>query len=161
MRRTVILTIHVTATVGWLGAVAAFLALALAGLVTRDPSSARGIYLAMEASGWFVIVPFSLASLATGLLQSLTTEWGLLRHYWIIATWIINIVAAGVLLLFMRGLDLAAVATPRPAVHAAAALALLLAATALSIFKPGGLTAGGLRRQARRLALTREASRPA
>ena len=59
---------HVTASVGWLGAVVAFLALAVAGLATGDPQLARGAYLAMDVTAWFVIVPLCFASLATGIV---------------------------------------------------------------------------------------------
>ena len=40
---------HVTSTVGWLGAIAEFLALAIAALTSRDMQLVRGTYLAMEA----------------------------------------------------------------------------------------------------------------
>src|SRR4051794_30986768 len=69
--RKLALTVHVTASVGWLGAVAASLALAVAGLTSQDAHTVRAAYLAMEWTGWFVLVPFSLASLLTGLVQSL------------------------------------------------------------------------------------------
>ena len=72
---------HVTFSVGWLGSVAGYLALAMTGLTSRDDSPARCAYLSMELIGWTVIVPFSLAALLSGLVQSLGTDWGLLRHY--------------------------------------------------------------------------------
>lgn len=78
------LTAPVTASVGWLGAVAGFLALAIAGLTSQDPQRVRAAYLAMDMIGWFVIVPLSLASLVTGVIQSLGTTWGLFRHYWVL-----------------------------------------------------------------------------
>src|SRR5919106_4309064 len=87
------LTAHVASSVGWLGAVVGFLALAVAGLMSQDELMVRGTYLAMELTGWFVIVPFSLAALATGLVQSLGTDWGLFRHYWILAKLLITILA--------------------------------------------------------------------
>jgi hypothetical protein len=62
------LTAHVTASVGWLGAVVAFLALSLAGLTSQNPQTVRGAYLVMELTGWVVLVPLSLASLLTGLV---------------------------------------------------------------------------------------------
>ena len=65
------LTAHVTSSVGWLGAVAAFLALAVAGLTSQNAQMVRAAYLAMELTAWFVIVPLSLASPLTGILQSL------------------------------------------------------------------------------------------
>lgn len=79
------LTTHVSVLVGWLGAVAAYLALAVTGTATRDSSVASGAYRSMEVIGWMIIVPCSLAALLTGLVQSLGTEWGLFRHYWIVA----------------------------------------------------------------------------
>ena len=42
------LTVHVTSSVGWLGAVAVFLALAVAGLTSMDAQMVRAAYLAME-----------------------------------------------------------------------------------------------------------------
>src|SRR5438876_11267704 len=59
------LTAHVTFSVGWFGAVAAFLALAIAGLTAQDPPMVRAAYLAMAFIGWWVIVPCSFAALLT------------------------------------------------------------------------------------------------
>jgi hypothetical protein len=81
--RKLVLTSHVTSAVGWLGAVAAYLALAVVGLTSQDSEMARAAYRSMEVIGWGVIVPCCLAALASGVIQSLGTEWGLLRHYWI------------------------------------------------------------------------------
>src|SRR5215212_10054849 len=93
------LTAHVTSSVGWLGAVAGFLALAIAGLTSQDAQTVRAAYLAMELIGWFVLVPLSLVSLLTGLVQALGTAWGLFRHYWILVKLLINVFAAIILLL--------------------------------------------------------------
>ena len=56
------LTTHVTSSVGWLGSVAAFLAVALVALLNADELKVRGASTTMELIGWFVIVPFSAAS---------------------------------------------------------------------------------------------------
>ena len=96
------LTAHVTSSVGWLGSVGAFLALAVAGLTSQDAQMVRAAYLAMELTGWFVIVPLSFASLLTGLVQSLGTEWGLFRHYWVLTKFLITIIATFLLLLHMQ-----------------------------------------------------------
>src|ERR1043166_4253142 len=61
--RKLMLTAHVTASIGWFGAVAAFLALALAGLFSQDPELMRASYLVMRVITWDVIVPLALASL--------------------------------------------------------------------------------------------------
>ena len=159
--RKLTLTLHVTASVGWLGAVAAFLALAVAGLSSSAPQTVRGAYLAMDVVGWYVIVPFSAASLLTGLVQSLGTVWGLLRHYWVIAKLLITVGATVLLLVHMQPVGHLADAAARAALtggqlqgmriqliaDAAAALAVLLTAAALSVFKPRGVTRYGRRRQ--------------
>ena len=84
------LTAHTTFSVGWLGAVVAYLALAIAGLTHHDAQMIRAAYLSTELIGWFVIVPFSLAALLTGLVQSLGTQWGLFRHYWILVKFLLT-----------------------------------------------------------------------
>jgi hypothetical protein len=38
----------------------------------------------MAPAAWSVLVPLSLGSLLTGLVLSLGTTWGLLRHYWVL-----------------------------------------------------------------------------
>ena len=84
------LTAHITFSVGWLGAVAVFLVLAITSLTSLDAQLVRGLYLAMEVTGWYVIVPLCLASLVTGLVVSLGTAWGLFRHYWVLAKFLIT-----------------------------------------------------------------------
>ncbi|MEV8311939.1 hypothetical protein AB0P36_32630 [Streptomyces flavidovirens] len=159
--RKLTLTLHVTSSVGWLRAVTAFLALAVTGLTSRTPQTVRGAYLAMDVVGWYVIVPFSVASLLSGLVQSLGTVWGLLRHYWVIAKLLITVVATVLLLVHMQPVgqlgDAAARATLADGelegmriqliADAAAALLVLLTAAALSVFKPRGVTRYGRRRQ--------------
>jgi hypothetical protein len=159
--RKLTLTLHVTSSVGWLGAVAAFLALAVAGLTSSAPQTVRGAYLAMDVIGWYVIVPFGVASLVTGLVQSFGTVWGLLRHYWVIAKLLITVVATLLLLVHMQPVGHLADAAARAALaggelqgmriqliaDAAAALLVLLTAAALSVFKPRGVTRYGRRRQ--------------
>jgi hypothetical protein len=148
-----VLTAHVAASVGWLGAVTVSLALAVAGLAADDAETARSAYVALELTGWYVLVPLSLSSLATGLVQSLGTAWGLFRHYWVVFKLLINLLATALLLMYMPTLDaLANAAAPRreasPVLHAAAAVVLLLTATVLGVYKPRGLTPYGRRRRA-------------
>src|SRR5258707_5054712 len=84
---------HIAFSVGWFGAVVPYLALAIASLVSRDAQTVRAAYLSMELIGWYVIVPFSLAALLSGLVQSLGTRWGLLRHWWILAKLVLTVFA--------------------------------------------------------------------
>lgn len=160
--RKFVLTAHITTSVGWIGAVVVFLALAVIGLTSQDAQTVRGAYLVMEPAGWYVLVPLAFASLITGLVQSLATAWGLLRHYWVLFKLLINLAAIIVLLLYMQTLSyLAGIAadttsfaddpsglrSPSPLIHANAALLLLLVAVTLSVFKPRGMTRYGQRRQ--------------
>ena len=59
----------------------------------------RGAYLSMNLIGLYVIVPLSLAALLTGLVQSLGTDWGLFRYYWILAKFLLTIGATILLML--------------------------------------------------------------
>jgi hypothetical protein len=152
------LTAHVVSSVGWLGAIAGFLAVAVVGLTSDDAETVRGAYLVMEPAAWFVLVPLAFASLLTGLIQSLGTAWGLFRHYWVLFKLVINVFATLVLLTYMATFrfmadvaadptaDLTTVRNPSPLLHAAAALVLLLAATILALYKPRGLTPYGRRK---------------
>ena len=96
------LTAHITFSVGWFGAVAGFLALAIAGLTSQDNQIVRSTYLCMELIAWFVIVPSNLGSLITGVVQSLGTRWGLFRHYWVLVKFLLTIAATIILLLHMQ-----------------------------------------------------------
>lgn len=97
--RRLMLTTHVLVSVGWFGAVIAFLAVAVAGLSSADDRTVEGAYLAGAVMTWWVIVPLGLASLGTGLIQSWGTPWGLFKHYWVVAKLLLTVLATGVLLL--------------------------------------------------------------
>jgi hypothetical protein len=158
--RKSVLTAHITFSVGWLGAVAAFLALSVSGLISPDAGIVRGSYLAMKLTAWLVIVPFAFASLITGIVQSLGTKWGLFRHYWVLAKLFLTVLATIVLLLKMKvigyvarvaattALSSADLGRPRMelVVHAAGGLLVLIVITILSVFKPWGLTRYGRRK---------------
>ena len=58
--RKLALTTHITASVGWLGALAVFLAHAIANLISQDPQMVRAACLAMGLTAWFVILPLSV-----------------------------------------------------------------------------------------------------
>src|SRR3712207_3523071 len=82
--RRFMLTAHVTASVGWVGAVGVFLTLAILGLTSQDAQTVRGVSLVMEPAARVVLVPLAFAALLTGIVQSLGPPWGLFRHYWVV-----------------------------------------------------------------------------
>jgi hypothetical protein len=158
--RKLALTAHIVFSVGWLGAIVPYLALAIAGLSSSDTQMARAAYLSMELIGWFVIVPLSLAALLSGIVQALGTPWGMFRHWWVVAKILLTTGATVILLTHMQavsrmariaanitwsGADSRELRVPL-VVHAAGGLLVLLGVTALSVFKPWGLTAYGRRR---------------
>jgi hypothetical protein len=148
-------------SVGWLGAVLAYLAIAITGLTSEDVPVMRAAYLSMELVGWFVIVPCAFAALVSGLVQSLGTDWGLVRHYWVLIKFLLTVGATTILLVHMRvvskmahaameGVVSADLRTMRIqlVVHAAGGLLVLLATSTLSIYKPWGRTRWGRRARA-------------
>jgi hypothetical protein len=155
--RKLVFTTHVTFSVGWLGAVVAYLAVALAGLTSPDLQLVRGTYSVMQLIAWFVIVPLAVAALLSGLVQSLATEWGLFRHYWVIAKLALTTFGTIILLLHAPRVSEMAIRAAEASfttgdyhaqrlslvVHATGGLAILLTTTVLSVFKPWGKTAHG------------------
>lgn len=155
------LAVHLSFSVGWIGAIVAFLPLAVIGLTSQDVRLVRGVYLTMELSVRFAIVPLAFGSLLTGVIQSLGTPWGLFRHYWTVFSLGLTILATIVLLeqstmfrsLATRGADtlvpdaeLLGMRSPRPLIHALGGLVVLLVIHVLNIYKPRGLTPWGRRK---------------
>jgi hypothetical protein len=151
--------------VGWMGAVAAFLALSIAGRTSKSTDVVRGAYLAMDLIGAVVIVPMSLGALITGLIQGLGTRWGLFKYRWVTTKLVLTVLATLLLVLHQftavapaakRVFAVTVGALPDPGfgalgtqlvVDASLAIVLLLVTTTLSIYKPWGLSAYGRRRQ--------------
>jgi hypothetical protein len=64
----------------------------------------------MSIIGWWVIVPACLISTLSGLVQSLGTSWGLVRHYWVLIKLAMTLPSVGLLFLHMEPTDLLATA---------------------------------------------------
>jgi len=163
--RKFVLTLHVISSVGSLGAVAVFLVLGIVGLTSHDAQLVRAAYRTMELIAWFVIIPLVLGSLLSGLIQSLGTSWGLFRYWWILAKLLLTVLVIVVLMLQMNLIsDVAELAakmtisyadfrTVRISLvfpHAGGGLIVLVVATALSVYKPQGLTRYGWRKRHQR-----------
>jgi hypothetical protein len=155
--RKLALTLHVASSVGWLGAVVTFLGIAVFAAATDDAFAARGSFVVLDVVARYVLVPLSMATLVTGIVESLSTPWGVLRHYWVVIKLVITVVATAVLVAYTATLrHLASLATTpesvvvaadaaSPIVHASGALVLLVTALVLSVFKPAGRTVYGRR----------------
>jgi hypothetical protein len=159
--RKIALTAHVVSSIGWFGAVAAFLALALVGMGSTGQELVRAAYLAMKLTAWLVIVPFAALSLGSGVVSSLLTKWGLFRHYWVLLKLVITSGATFLLLVHTQAVDqLADIAAKTVALDAyphgiqikmvvtsGATLVVLMMLTGLAVYKPRGMTPYGQRKQ--------------
>jgi len=158
--RKMVLTAHIVSSVGWLGAVAGFLALAMTGLNGKDAQMVHAAYISMALIARFAIVPLAFASLLSGIIQALGTPWGLFRHYWVSMKLLLTLFATVVLLLktpliAYAARQAAAVASSNGGLHAAGkellvhsagGLLVLVVVTILSVYKPWGLTRYGRRK---------------
>jgi len=147
------LTSHITVSVGWFGAAAVFLVLAITSILSKNVQAVNSAYMAMEISAWFIILPFCIASLVTGIIQALITRWGLLNHYWIIVKLILTLGSTILLILHLKPIAQLAhlandanVAIAKPGLQmqmvadSGAALLVLLTMITISIYKPWGKT---------------------
>ena len=154
------LAVHVTFSVGWIGAVAAYLALDVAAATSQEAQTLQAAYLAMDLTARLVIVPLALATLLTGLIMSLGTKWGLFRHYWTLISLLLTTFATLVLLAETRTISASAGIAADPTtssaelralgstlVHSVGGMAVLLVNMWLNVYKPRGLTPYGRRRQ--------------
>jgi hypothetical protein len=162
--RKLVLTVHVVVSVGWIGIEAGLLALGLTGLYTRDPEVLRVAYVAVGIFGGVFLVPVSMGTLVTGVLLSVGTPWGLVRHYWVVVKFVLTValVAGSILVLNQRLQEAAVRVSEVPlstltsadvgtlrfqiVVAVSVALLLLIAATTLSVYKPWGKTWFGRRK---------------
>lgn len=145
--RNLLLSLHIAASVGVLGADLVLLALGVAGLNGLDPLA---IYPAAAMAAAWLIAPLAFLTLATGLALALLTPWRLFRHWWVTAKLAIVLVLTGAVLFVLvpslaemadavTGPTGATLTTAQrlPLVLApAAATTLLIIALLLAVFKP-------------------------
>jgi hypothetical protein len=148
----IVLTSHLTFSIGWLGALAVFIVLAITGLTSQDILLSRSSLIAMELSAWYVIVPFCLTSLFTGIIQAVGTKWGLFKYHWIVVKLFLTIAMTILLLLHMQPISYLASVAKGPSfsnsqnaeqlidliAKAGAAILVLLAIATISVYKPWG-----------------------
>jgi hypothetical protein len=152
------LATHLAFSVGWIGAVVAYLALGVAAVTSPAVQTVRAAWIAMELIGWYVIVPLALASLLTGLIVAFGTKWGLFRHYWVLFSFALTIFATVVLFLHMPTVSVTADVAQEAQgaaleglggdlLHPGIGLVVLLVIQTLNVYKPQGMTRYGWRRQ--------------
>lgn len=154
------LAVHLAVSIGWIGALAAYIALDVTTVISDDPGRLRAAYGGMETIVETVIVPMAVAALVSGIAISLVTRWGLFRHYWVVVSLLLTAFATVVLLGeagtvgALAGIaadqstlpgDLAALDSTL--VHSIGGLVVLVVVLALNVYKPRGMTRYGWREQ--------------
>ena len=157
--RKLVLAVHLTFSVGWIGTVIAYLAFGIAAVTNPgDVRLVRSAWTGMDLIGWWVIVPLASGSLVTGLVLALGTKWGLFRYYWVAISFALTVFGTLVLIFHMPTVSSTAASAQRlegkaletlggDLFHPAVGLVVLLVVQVLNIFKPPGLTRYGWRRQ--------------
>ena len=120
----------------------------------------RAAYLGMGLIAGSVIVPLAVAALVTGIIVSLGTKWGLLRHWWVLISLALTVFATEVLLVETGTIasyaavaadpdvtDAELLALGSTLVHSVGGMLVLLVVLVLNMYKPPGLTPYGWRRQ--------------
>ena len=120
----------------------------------------------------YVIVSLALASLLSGLVMSLGTKWGLFRHYWVLISFLLTVIAAAVLLMETRVIGSFATTAADPATsidhlrsmpstlaHSVGGTVVLLVILVLNVYKPQGLTRYGWRKQHEQRQMSRQGDR--
>jgi len=155
-----VLTAHLTFSIGWIGAAIAYLTLDVTVATSQDAQALRAAWVAMATIVTGAILPLAVGSLLTGVVVALGTRWGLLRHWWVLISLLLTLFATAVLVsetgLIVRTAVIAADpgtsevnlrALPSTLLHSAGGTALLLVVQTLNMYKPRGLTRYGWRKQ--------------
>jgi hypothetical protein len=158
--RKVALATHLTVSVGWVGAVGAYIVLDVAATTGQDARAVRAAYLGMDAIARSAIVPLAIASLLTGLVVSLGTRWGLFRHWWVLISFLLTVFATIVLVVETRTIAALAAMAADPTtsadqlralggtlLHSVGGALVLIVILVLNVYKPRGLTPYGWRKQ--------------
>lgn len=157
--RRAALAMHLITSVGWIGAAGAYLAAGVAARVSDRVPTVRAAWIAMELIGWLVIVPLGCLAFLTGVVMSVGTRWGLIRHYWVLIALVLTSLALVVLILHMpsvsagaavarTGDDRAVLQLGGDIAHPALGLVVLVVVAVLNLYKPRGLTRYGRRQHA-------------
>jgi hypothetical protein len=167
--RRAVLSVHIIASVAWIGVDLCTLMLGVLGSESSDVTTQRAAFVVLGPVANLLLVPLPLLALLTGILIALGTPWGLLHHYWVVISLVLTSVAAAAVLFALRprlidaanlarhALDPgAAVGMLRQQIIIATSIALLVlcAVTTINVVKPWGRTP-----RARRAADTQQPGR--
>jgi hypothetical protein len=153
-RRKVVVTVHISAALGLLGASLALVVGGLHAATRDDPGDAHAIYTLLRLLTFSVDIPLAVITLLAGLTLALTLKWRIFRYPWVmgklalyLATLTVGVTLIGPAIDTM--LDVTEVGNPGEhntrwtlVVLAGTQVTMLLAAATLAVFKPGQARAG-------------------
>jgi hypothetical protein len=93
--RQLLVFLHVVISVGWLGAGAANVVLAFTAAATTSPEIRRSSYYLINEIDFALVIPLAFGTLASGVLLSLVTKWGLVRYRWVLVKLVLTLVVIG------------------------------------------------------------------
>ena len=149
------LTAHIVTSVGWIGAVIAYLALDIVASASDDIAAVRAAFFGMDLTIRVVIAPLAVTSVLIGTAKALTGSWGLFRHYWVVVKLLLSMFATVILVIEMQSVafmaELASTnadprSLPGSLPHSVGGLVVLISVAVLSVYKPKGLTPHGWRK---------------
>jgi hypothetical protein len=140
--RRAVLTVHIVASVGLLGDVAAVLAVNIRAATATDAGFASASYELLQMFSLVFGIPLSFAALLTGITLGLGSKWGVLRHAWVTAKLmlLLSVILVGALVIGPATTEMRNGNGDAETVLIAAAawdVLALTAATVLSVYKPG------------------------
>jgi hypothetical protein len=149
--RQLLVFLHVAVSVGWMGAGAANVVLALTAAHTAALEVGRVCYLMIDRIDLFLVIPLAFAALGTGLVLCLVTPWGLARYWWVLGKLVLTVAVIlystfGVGVWVIESIDATAAGAERSAVAgplaygAAVNIVAFLLMTWASVAKPWGTT---------------------
>lgn len=166
-RLTVVL--HVLFSAAWIGLTLGILALGIRAYTSQDPGVVAFAYRAGDVFGEWLLVPVALATLITGLALSVGTQWGLVRHKWVLVKFVLTVITV-LLVAFSMAPGLSENADRAVAGTAVADIDMWIAPLVgtttyafmyvISVLKPWGLTLWGRRVRAAKAKAAKAKGRP-
>ncbi|MEV5551795.1 DUF2269 domain-containing protein [Streptomyces sp. NPDC052309] len=153
--RRALLVVHVVASAAWLGLTLGLLALGLTAATTASAATLEAGVRGMKLFADWLLLPVAFLTLASGVVLSLGTPWGLARHRWVWTKFWLTLATTTATLFALRpGVNaaVAAVAAGGPVPDAGdvlfgpvVSLSAYVFMTVISLLKPWGLTRRGRR----------------
>ncbi|MET8677272.1 hypothetical protein ABZW18_06710 [Streptomyces sp. NPDC004647] len=87
--RKVWLMLHIGFSVSWMGLSLAMVVMSVVGLTADGHGTRRTAYDIMHLFDLTLVIPSMALALITGVVVSLGTPWGLIRHWWVLLKFVI------------------------------------------------------------------------